>query len=156
MLKANEEIKEQKQQKQREPKKSETKLNRITLTLSITDDETIKNIIRDIKRVFNDKNETPQKIIKSVVEYSPDNTKTYILINLIKTLETEADFIEILKKLNTILIIIYNIKDFPYTYKTNQKETNDPYNILYRYTTTPKATEAKTVKTKDGFIIDDD
>jgi len=143
------------QQKERKP----NKLNRITLTLSINDKETIKNIIRDIKETFNDKKQIPEKIIKSVVEYSPDNTKTYILINLIKTLETEADFIKILKILNTILIIIYGIEDFSYTYKTNQKETNDPYNILYRYTTQkepPKATEAKTIKTKDGFIIDDD
>jgi hypothetical protein len=101
----------------------------------------------------------PEKVIKSIVEYSPDNTKTYILMNLIKTLETEEDFIKIIKILNTILIIIYGIEDFSYSYKTNQKETNDPYNILYRYTTQkepPKATEAKTIKTKDGFIIDDD
>ena len=153
MLKANGEIKERKERKQREPKRSEAKLNRITLTLSITNKEIITNIIRDIKECFNDKKQMPEKVIKSIVEYSPDNTKTYILMNLMNTLETEEDFIKIIKILNTILIIIYGIEDFSYTYKTNQKETNDPYNILYRFTTNKE--QKKTIKTKDGFIIDD-
>lgn len=150
-----------------EQRKKSQKLNRITLTINTNNNEDINNIIRDIKELFSYSNES-EKVFKSVVKYTPDENKTYILMNLIELLRTEEDFIKVIKKTSTI-ITGYGYNDFSYTYKTTQIKTDNKFNIIYRSTIkneekskkseVASAREAKhkeTVKTKNGFIIDDD